>query len=104
MNGRVAEECWSNGGHPERPDGASKPSRDVLESEGEPGSLTKLWDLKVLSLHVSCEPTVCWDLVQFLRPSFCTMGQEGMLLWTSGRGNPCWKPTQRKAQGEIGAG
>lgn len=73
-------------------------------SEGEPGSPTKLWDLKVLSLPVSREPTVCWDLVQFLRLSFCTMGQERILLWTSGRGRPCWKSTQRKAQGEIGVG
>lgn len=86
MNGRAAGECLSNGGQPERRDVASKPSREVLESKGEPGTPTKLWDLKVVSLPVSCEPTVCWDLVQLLRPSFCTMGQEGTLFWTSGRG------------------
>lgn len=101
MNGRAAGECLSNGGQPERRDVASKPSREVLESKGEPGTPTKLWDLKVVSLPVSCEPTVCWDLVQLLRPSFCTMGQEGTLFWTSGRGNPYWKPTQRESQGRI---
>lgn len=101
MDGRAAGECLSNGGQPERRDVASKPSREVLESKGEPGTPTKLWDLKVVSLPVSCEPTVCWDLVQLLRPSFCTMGQEGTLFWTSGRGNPYWKPTQRESQGRI---